>query len=449
MSAGESRAQTFRYDAFLSYRHCEPDRGFARDLLQTLESARLRVAIDDRDFDPQSTFLEEMERCIRESRFTVAVVSTRYLESANTREEAIIRKVLDLQERQRRLIPILLEAVERPVWMYDIVGINFAEADPIVSPSNKLLLALGVQPRDAADLLTMEPGQLVGDTLGLTRALDRAQESRGGVRGKKFSVSNQLLRLQQARPEPTLVARGLVCAKLTASGFLDLELPTDPYAETYDPTDQNDSTCPRRVFAALYLPSIERIRAPTPSAIPATAICTVDPELVLSRIQQVSKRAVTLLSEKPRLMGDAAKEELIHALGHGLRESFVAAVTIPSIVLGIGRRKPELAYHAILDLFLFPLLEMHRRIGFDEFSLWLPEIDNAQIKKEDAILKIAKQGVRTLFPNRRNKVDLVSNNQFWHTFAKMAKFLTWVINYSGDKDWFPLLRERFEADRLD
>jgi TIR domain len=70
-------------DAFISYRRCEPDRTFAHELLRELEAAGFRVAIDERDFSPQATFLEEMERCIRESRFTLAVLSPRYLNASS------------------------------------------------------------------------------------------------------------------------------------------------------------------------------------------------------------------------------------------------------------------------------------------------------------------------------------------------------------------------------
>jgi len=142
---------TFRYDAFLSYRHEEPDRSFAWSLVERLEGAGFRVAIDDRDFQPEQTFLEEMERCIRESHFTLAVLSPRYLESGNTREEAILCKVLDMGERRRRLIPLTLEPVQRPVWLYDIVGIDFTNPNARVDPLKKLLAALRQGPDRSAD----------------------------------------------------------------------------------------------------------------------------------------------------------------------------------------------------------------------------------------------------------------------------------------------------------
>ena len=88
-------------------------------------------------------FLLEMERCIRESRFTVAVISPRYLESGNALEEAIISKVLDMGDRKRRLIPLVIEAVAMPAWLYGIVGINWTNPNPLVDPLEKLKATIG------------------------------------------------------------------------------------------------------------------------------------------------------------------------------------------------------------------------------------------------------------------------------------------------------------------
>ena len=128
-----------RYDALISYRREEPDKKFARELLARLEAAGIRVVIDERDFDSAATFLEEMERCIKESRFTLVVASPRYFESGNCVEEAIICKVLDMAERRRRLIPLVIEPVTMPIWLYNIVGISFTDKDPLVDPYDKLI----------------------------------------------------------------------------------------------------------------------------------------------------------------------------------------------------------------------------------------------------------------------------------------------------------------------
>jgi hypothetical protein len=139
-----------QYDVFVSYRHEGVDKTFATELVSALEADGYRVAIDERDFPANASFLEEMERCIRESRFTVAVVSSRYLESGNTREEAVICKVLDMGDRKRRLIPLIIEPVSMPAWLYGIVGVDVTKRDPLVDPFVKLRATLGA-PRAGGD----------------------------------------------------------------------------------------------------------------------------------------------------------------------------------------------------------------------------------------------------------------------------------------------------------
>lgn len=132
-----------RYDVFISYRHGGDDTDFARQLLQALERAGYTAAIDERDFSANASFLHEMERCIRQSRFTLALISSRYLGSGNCEEEATICKVLDMGDRRRRLIPIMIESVPQPAWLFGIVGIDCTRPDPLVDPFDKLTATLG------------------------------------------------------------------------------------------------------------------------------------------------------------------------------------------------------------------------------------------------------------------------------------------------------------------
>ena len=132
-----------RYDVFISYRHGGRDAEVAAQLAEALEADGYAVAIDERDFAANASFLEEMERCVRESRFTVAVISSRYLESGNCQEEAVICKVLDMGDRKRRLIPLVIEPVSMPAWLYGIVGIDATKTNPMVDPFDKLKSTLG------------------------------------------------------------------------------------------------------------------------------------------------------------------------------------------------------------------------------------------------------------------------------------------------------------------
>jgi tetratricopeptide (TPR) repeat protein len=132
-----------KYDVFLSYRRGGADESFARDLLKRLETDGYLCAMDTRDFVSNIPFLDEMERCVRESRFTVCVISARYLESGNCVEEAVICKVLDMAERRRRLLPLVLESVVLPTWCHLITGIDTTEKDPLIGWYDKLKRDIG------------------------------------------------------------------------------------------------------------------------------------------------------------------------------------------------------------------------------------------------------------------------------------------------------------------
>ncbi|NOT28781.1 MAG: toll/interleukin-1 receptor domain-containing protein [Acidobacteria bacterium] len=130
------------YDAFLSYRHTEPDRAYALEIVESLERRGLRVAIDVRDFAANEHFLSEMERCIKQSRFVLCVITSEYVASEHTSEEAIISKTLDLAERSRRLVPLVFERVELPVWLHGLVGIDFTPSATI-DPFERLHALVG------------------------------------------------------------------------------------------------------------------------------------------------------------------------------------------------------------------------------------------------------------------------------------------------------------------
>ena len=94
------------YDVFISYRHAEKE--WARKtLLPRLEAAGLRACVDFRDFKLGAALLDEMERAVLESRFTVVVLSKAYLESGFTKLEEIMAAHLGTEEQAVRVIVIL------------------------------------------------------------------------------------------------------------------------------------------------------------------------------------------------------------------------------------------------------------------------------------------------------------------------------------------------------
>ena len=111
----------------------------------TTPDRRLRVAVDFRDFAANQHFLSEMERCIKESRFVLCVITAHYLQNDHTSEEAIISKTLDMAERRKRLVPLIFQRVDLPVWLHGLVGIDFTESAAI-DPFERLCDLLDASP---------------------------------------------------------------------------------------------------------------------------------------------------------------------------------------------------------------------------------------------------------------------------------------------------------------
>lgn len=134
--------RSWTYDVFLSYRHLEPDQGLALELAERMTAAGLRVALDRRTFEPQEPFLLEMDRCIRESHFTVALLSARYFASGDCTEEALLTRVRDLKDRERRFIPVMLEDIRLPVWIALLTGIRLYDRFATDDPRERLIRIL-------------------------------------------------------------------------------------------------------------------------------------------------------------------------------------------------------------------------------------------------------------------------------------------------------------------
>jgi hypothetical protein len=106
----------FFYDVFLSYRRREPDNNWVQNVLRPrLKSAGLRVCLDVVDFDLGGLIVMEMERAVRLSRYTVAVLSPDYLESSYTDIESIFNRHLGLELKQRRFLGLLRRPCNLPL----------------------------------------------------------------------------------------------------------------------------------------------------------------------------------------------------------------------------------------------------------------------------------------------------------------------------------------------
>ena len=88
-------AKRVRYDAFISYKHCQPDKEIAEKLHKKLENFRLpksvakqvgktrlsRVFRDEAELAVSDNLSEEIEKALENSKYLIAICSPEYLKS--------------------------------------------------------------------------------------------------------------------------------------------------------------------------------------------------------------------------------------------------------------------------------------------------------------------------------------------------------------------------------
>ena len=127
----------FAFDVFVSYRQREPDLSWVRKkLVPRLEAEGLRVFVDYKHFKLGAPLVLEMARGVETARYTLAVLSPKYLESNFTELENVLAEHLGLENSERRLIAVMIEACKPRLGMRARLWLNMlndAEFDANIS----------------------------------------------------------------------------------------------------------------------------------------------------------------------------------------------------------------------------------------------------------------------------------------------------------------------------
>jgi TIR domain len=98
-------------------------------LVPGLERLGVRLCVDSRDFEPGAPSVLEMERCVRQSRRTVLVLSPDYVRSEWTRFELVMTQMLDPDAGGRRVLPVVLRPCELPLRIRALTAIDLTDPD--------------------------------------------------------------------------------------------------------------------------------------------------------------------------------------------------------------------------------------------------------------------------------------------------------------------------------
>ena len=121
-------AKTVKYDAFISYRHCEPDSDIATKLQKKLEGFRLpkdiakkigrtrlsRVFRDETEFAVSDDLTQAIDEALVNSKYLICICSPEYLKSEWCRKEieSFLRYII-VMKRDAAGVPIHIAACRR------------------------------------------------------------------------------------------------------------------------------------------------------------------------------------------------------------------------------------------------------------------------------------------------------------------------------------------------
>lgn len=406
---------------FVSY--TSADRAWAEWVAWQLEEAGYRTVIQAWDFLAGSNFVLEMQRAAASAERTILILSPAYLESRYAAPEWAAAFADDPQGHAGKLLPVRVAACQpdgllgQRVWI-DLVGLDEGAA------RRRLLAQV---PRDRAKPAT--PPSFPGGA--------------GGPH--PFAAPRPF-------PGPQLVAppsaparrRSFVHAQVSAQGFLDLTPGVNPYAAPLDATDPDERLPAAGVFAFLWFPPCAYVRSSALQPFsPAAAVCVADPQAAGTRLAAAAGFAPALADVPPSKMRTEEKEASLEALAASLPDAFVAAVTIPDFVLAPARRRPELAYQVLVDLFLLPLAEAHRRLECAHFHARLASVGEAT----PTLQGLAKRALKAAYPRRdTSSVGLVQDNpREWQALAAAARLVAWAVGAAHNSDnskWVSILERR-------
>ena len=151
--AAAGPADRFRYDVFVSYSKTDADWTW-NWLLPRLKAAGLTVCIDEDSFEPGAPVASEIERAVRESRRTLAVLSPAWVASEWAGFESLLVNRQDPNARWRRLIPLLLEPCQPPDRIQLLHWIDLSSDDAPEAQLQRVIAA--IQGRSALPELRLD-----------------------------------------------------------------------------------------------------------------------------------------------------------------------------------------------------------------------------------------------------------------------------------------------------
>jgi len=273
-------------------------------------------------------------------------------------------------------------------------------------------------------------------------ALERTQE----IENRSQTENEEL------EAEGTKSLRRFVYDKITAQRLLYLDHSMNPYRVLSDPTDPYPGEYTTKVSICLWFPGTQYLRsAQLQPFTPVAAICTLDPMRTIDALREYLQplSLINQLALPVGKMRNEEKERIFTAMATALSDCFIVAVTITDLILGVGRSNLEMAYQAIINIFLLPLLTCHKSLHIEKLNIYLCSVG----EKNDILIRFVKKAVRISYPKSgTTSVDFVRNKDDWILLSHMTRIIAWAIgsfHNSGNQKWISLLEQKFQSSDKD
>ena len=226
-----------------------------------------------------------------------------------------------------------------------------------------------------------------------------------------------------------------------------LQQTMNPYLQQVDASDLTLQGSTSHIYAYTYLPRANIIRARGLAAsTPVCTICLAHPHEILEKLKSsLGLPGLARLASPLGKLFPKEKEELITSCSLILRESHVICVSFSSLLLGVARDRPDLAYQVVADLMFLPMLQAHKMYGINEFTSYLSKVGD---DCDAAVLQAFKKVLTGTFHRKGSScLELTSFED--SILIQVARLFVWAVSaYYNNKEskWISIISRIFEGD---
>lgn len=127
---------------FLS--HSSKDNAFTRKLAERLRDAGVRVWLDEAEINIGDSLLTKISAAIESTDFVAVIISHNSVQSNWVQTELQMAMSRELADKKVRVLPIVIEPCELPMFLRDKLYADFSKPDDFDTPFARLLRALGI-----------------------------------------------------------------------------------------------------------------------------------------------------------------------------------------------------------------------------------------------------------------------------------------------------------------